>query len=122
MCEGVLEKSYFLEVGKITLFAEALVSALACGALAMCVMWVEYLKNVRWVKYKKDKIENRLSSPINISFLVFSQWSILVLSSVFCFFTLGGNVPALWTVRAGESSCCRLFPVYVVIALLNYTT
>jgi hypothetical protein len=91
LCEGVLEKSYFLEVGKITLFAEALVSALACGALAMCVMWVEYLKNVRWVKYKKDKIENRLSSPINISFLVFSQWSILVLSSVFCFFTLGGN-------------------------------
>jgi len=97
LCEGVLEKSYFLEVGKITLFAEALVSALACGALAMCVMWVEYLKNVRWVKYKKDKIENRLSSPINISFLVFSQWSILVLSSVFCFFTLGGNGWCKWS-------------------------
>jgi len=30
------------------------------------------------------------------------------------------NVPALWTVRAGESSCCRFVPVFLVIALLYH--
>lgn len=96
---NILSNSCFSWGIRIALFDKALVSALACVALAMCAMWVEYLKNVRWVKYKKDKIKNRLSSPINISFLVFSQWSILVLSSVFCFFTLGGNGLRLAFVR-----------------------
>jgi len=35
---------------------------------------------------------------------------------------LASNVPALWTVRVGESSCCRLFPVYVVFALLSHNS
>jgi len=29
-------------VGKIALFDKALVAALACGALAMCAMWVGF--------------------------------------------------------------------------------
>jgi len=40
-----------LWVGKIALFDKALVAALACGAMAMCVEWVGIcLKNVRWQK------------------------------------------------------------------------
>ena len=31
---------FFLQAGKIALFDKALVAALACGALAMCAMWV----------------------------------------------------------------------------------
>jgi len=41
-----------VSVGKIALFDKALVSALACGALAMCAMWVGFLSSFAGGKKK----------------------------------------------------------------------
>jgi len=67
-------------VGKIALFDKALVSALACGALAMCAMWSAIvLKNVRWQKNKKLRV------GISVGFLVLSIFRLSVLSQWFTF-------------------------------------
>jgi len=42
-------------VGKIALFGKALVAALACGALAMCAMWVGVSLSFCGWKKKQNK-------------------------------------------------------------------
>jgi len=52
-------------VGKIALIAKALVSALACGALAMSAMWVGFPSSFLWVGRKKqNKFPTYLSCPV----------------------------------------------------------
>ncbi len=61
-----------MSVGKIALFDKALVSAVACGALAMCAMWVGNCFKKRAVGKKlktSGRLECRLSGLVNISFL-----------------------------------------------------
>jgi hypothetical protein len=79
-------------VGKIALFDKALVSALACGALAMCAMWVgNCFKNVRWQKNKKHRV------GLSVGFLVLSIFCISVLSQWFTFqFIYVGSVSYTW--------------------------
>jgi len=67
-------------LGKIALFDKALVVALACGALAMCAMWVgNVLKNVPWAKNKKHRV------GLSVGFLVLSIFRFSVLSQWFTF-------------------------------------
>jgi hypothetical protein len=47
-------------VGKIALFDKALASALACGALAMCAMWVGFPSFFGGGRKKQNKFPSNL--------------------------------------------------------------
>ena len=52
-------------VGKIALFGKALVGALACGALAMCAMWVGFPSSfLRVGRKKQNKFPSNLHCPV----------------------------------------------------------
>jgi hypothetical protein len=52
-------------VGKIALFGKALVAALACGALAMCAMWVGFPSSFfAGGRKKQNKFTSNLHCPV----------------------------------------------------------
>jgi hypothetical protein len=52
-------------VSKIALFDKALVSALTCGALAMCAMWVGFpSSSFAGGKKKQNKFPSNLHCPV----------------------------------------------------------
>jgi len=81
-------------VGKIALFAKALVSALARGALAMCAMWVRFPSSFLWVGRKKqNKFPSNLHCPV-IKLNSFYFQFITIVSVWSSVFTLVANVGA----------------------------
>jgi len=79
-------------VGKIALFGKALVSALACGALPKCAMWVGFLSSF-FVggRKKQNKFPSNLHCPVkklNPFLFQFYHYRICLLV---CLFTLVAN-------------------------------
>ena len=74
---------------------QAFVSALACGALSMCAMWVVIvLKNVPWAKNKKHRV------GMSAGFLVLSIFRFSVLSQWFSFyFSMSYRTICSWGLR-----------------------
>ncbi len=53
-----------VEIRIIALFGKAWFVALACGALAMCAMWVEFLSFLWGEEKKQNKFPSNLHYPV----------------------------------------------------------
>jgi len=88
-----------VSVGKIALFDKALASALACGALAMCAMWVGFLSFFAGGRKKQNKFPSNLHCPVKkLNPFLFQIVTIVSVCCVCLFYTCCQRL-TLWQVR-----------------------